>query len=85
MNQNTCESCSHYIQHYTFDDQRFVRICCGHCTYGRVRVKKPDAKICENYIQAKSAAKPFATKEYLTKKLLDYVLRLELTPEIEDS
>ena len=75
----------HYRQHYTFDQRKIFRVYCGHCTYLKVRTKRPDAKICKNYIQADPDETHFVTKEYLSKALLEYLLKLELLPEIHDA
>jgi len=40
------------------------------------------SKACDNYLQSESAEKSFVTKEYLSKALLEYMLGLELLPEI---
>ena len=82
MRQATCASCVYYRQHYTFDRRKIFQIYCGHCTYKRAKTKRPDAKACENYMQADPTEKTFVTKEYLSKALLDYMLKLELLPEI---
>ena len=84
MDQTTCSCCVHYMQHYGFDQRRIFRVYCGHCTYLRPRKKRPDSKICENFVQADSKENAFVTKEYLSKALLDYALKLELLPEIYD-
>ena len=55
---------------------------CGHCTYQKVKAKRPDARACEHYLPSESLEETFATKEYLSKALLEYMLHLELLPEI---
>lgn len=84
MNQNTCNTCTHYRQHYTFDQRKIFRVYCGHCTYQKVKTKRPDSKACENYMHSDPSEKTFVTKEYLSKALLEYMLELELLPEIQD-
>lgn len=85
MNQNTCNTCVYYRQHYVFNQCKIFRVYCGHCTYLNAKTKRPDSKICKNYMQADPDAMPFATKEYLSKALLEYVLNLELLPTIHDA
>ena len=80
-----CKSCTFFRQHYTFDNRKIHQVYCGHCTFSRPKAKHPDARICENYVENKSAKDSFVTKEYLTKALLEYVLKLELLPEIYDT
>ena len=84
MHQNTCNSCQYYRQHYTFNERKIVRVYCGHCTCLRIKTKRPDSKVCENYIENDSNDNPFVSKEYLSKKLLEYVLKLELLPDIQN-
>ncbi len=38
---------------------------------------------CGNYVPGETNVDLFASKEYLTKKLLEHVLNMELLPEIE--
>ncbi len=85
MDRNICSTCMYYRQYYTFDQRKIFRVHCGYCTYSRPKTKRPDSRICENYIQADFVEKAFVTKEYLSKALLEYVLKLELLPEIEDT
>ena len=82
MRTNTCKSCTHYQQHYAFDQRKIFRVYCGHCTLRTVRKKLPDTAACENFSPAPPDENAFATKEYLSKTLLEYMLSLELLPEI---
>lgn len=84
MDNNVCNTCAHYRQHYTFDDRKIFRVYCGHCTYQKVKTKRPDSKACENYLLSESAEKTFVTREYLSKALLEYMFGLELLPNIYD-
>ena len=83
MADTTCESCQHYMQHFAMNKHRIFRVHCGHCTFATPKRKRPDAKICEHYAPGTAPEDAFATKEYLTKELLQYVLSLELMPEID--
>ena len=84
MEENQCNGCQYYRQHYTFDSRRIFRVYCGHCTLERAKRKRPDSKACESYIPGPAQEDAFASKEYLSKELLQYMLSLELLPEIED-
>lgn len=84
MDRTTCNSCAYYCRHYVFNQRKIFRVNCGHCTYSKPKTKRPAAKICENYTLSDPDEKAFATKEYLSKVLLEYVLKLELLPEIHD-
>ena len=48
------------------------------------KTKRADSKACENYMQSDSAEQAFISREYLSKALLEYMLKLELLPEIYD-
>jgi len=82
MDNHSCKTCAYYRQHYALDQRKIFRVYCGHCTYQKVKTKKPDAKACEHYLLSEAVEKGFATKEYLSKSLLEYMLKLELLPEI---
>ena len=84
MNTNRCNTCAHYRQHYALDDRRIFRVYCGHCTFLKVKRRKPDTEACEHYIPSAPDETAFASKEYLSKELLSYVLGLEILPEIRD-
>ena len=84
MEQNTCKNCVHYRQHYAFDQRKIFRVYCGHCTYPKAKTKRPDAKACENYRKTDPNEEAFVTREYLSKVLLEYMLKLELLPEIQE-
>lgn len=85
MNSNTCNTCIHYRQHYTFDQHGIFRVYCGHCTCLKVRSKRPDSPKCDHYTPCESKENAFAGKEYLSKALLEYMLKLELLPEIQNA
>lgn len=84
MDNSHCSDCRYYLRHYTFDKRKIFRVYCGHCTFSNPKRKRPDAKICENYIPGTAQEDAFVSKEYLSKELLHYLLNLELLPEIED-
>jgi len=85
MNTNTCNSCLYYRQYYTFDQRKIFQVHCGHCTFQRPKAKRPDGKICAHYEQAAPTESPFVTKEFLSRALLEYMLKLDLLPEIFDT
>ncbi|MBP1575981.1 MAG: hypothetical protein IJC85_01895 [Oscillospiraceae bacterium] len=84
MNQDVCDTCVYYRRHYVFDQRHLFRVYCGHCTFLKAKARKPDAKSCENYIPSDPGETAFVRKEYLSKVLLEYVLGLELLPEIHN-
>ena len=79
-----CKNCRYYLRHYTLDNRRIFRVYCGHCTFSRAKRRQPDTKACENFVPGAAKENAFATKEYLSKELLQYVLSLDLLPEIEE-
>ena len=83
MNPTVCAGCAYYRQHYTFDNRHIFRVHCGHCTFRKVKNKLPDTKACENYVAGYPMESSFVSKEYISKTLLEYVLKLELLPEIQ--
>lgn len=84
MNKVYCHSCQHYIQHYALRDGRLIQVCYGHCVYANPKAKRPDQKACEYFVQGVKDTEQFVSNEYLSKKLLDKVLSMELLPKIED-
>ena len=85
MDSNRCGCCSYFQQHYAINKNgKLFRVCCGQCLFNRAKARRPDAKICDNFLQGGSDTSRFATTTYLTKELLQYVLSLPLFPEIED-
>ena len=85
MEKLICKNCAHFYQHYAFDNQQIFRIYCGHCALKHPKNKKPDAPACASFVPAPPDENAFATKEYLSKELLQYLLSLELLPKIEDA
>ena len=85
MENQTCQNCKYYRQHYGLDETGIFRVYCGHCTCARVKSKKPHQKACENFLLAENRESAFATKHYLSKTLLDWIRQLELLPEIRDT
>lgn len=84
MSDNHCKNCQYYLQHYTLDKRKIFRVYCGHCTLGKPKRKLPDAKACEGFVLGEAQEDAFASKEYLSKELLQYVLSLDLLPEVVD-
>ena len=81
---NSCKQCIHYVQHYGLFEGKLRPIFCGHCLFEHRKCKKPDAAICDQFIQNTSPYSKMVTKEYLTKKLLQHILDMELWQPLED-
>ena len=71
------------MQHFSMNQGKFFRVYCGHCTFVKPKKKLPDHKACGNFASGPAPEESFVKKEYLSKELLDYVLRLELLPQSE--
>ncbi len=82
MDQNKCKDCAHFLQHYILNDTGLLAVQCGHCTHIRAKTKRPYAKACSDFATGTPDTARFATRAYLTKKLLQDTLELELLPEI---
>lgn len=85
MEKNTCGGCAYYYQHYAFNKRKIFRVNCGHCVMPKTRTRRPYTVACDNFIPAPPDEDAFATKEYLSKELLQYVLNLQMLPKIEDA
>lgn len=83
MKDKQCKDCQYYYQHYSLDKRKIFQVCCGHCTFSGSRRKLPDAAACNSFTPAAPREQAFASKEYLSKELLQYVLKLDLLPNIE--
>ena len=85
MCENKCKNCRRYIQHYALNDRFLFQVNYGHCTLPEMRrPKQPDTKACVKFECRPSEENPFVTKEYLSKRLLEHVLNMDLLPEIID-
>lgn len=83
MQELKCKNCGHFHQHYALNGRELHWVYCGHCSVPKIRIKKPDEKICQYFIPGKPDEDAFVRKEYLGKELLKYLMELELLPEIQ--
>ncbi|MDY3618429.1 hypothetical protein [Agathobaculum sp.] len=49
MNEQTCENCKYFYQHYVKLPKRFTTANCGHCVYPRMKKRTPDNPACEYF------------------------------------
>ena len=84
MQEYTCNTCANYRQHYTFDQQKIFRVFCGHCTFPKVKTVRPFKKSCVFYEPGGVHLDAFVSKEFLSKSLLEYMMKLDLLPNIKD-
>ena len=85
LSDKHCKDCKNFSQHYTLDSRRIFRIHCGHCTLHPPKHKKPHTAACKNFAPGTPQEDAFISKEYLSKELLQYMLQLELLPEITEA
>lgn len=84
METNHCSDCQHFIQHYGFFEGAFRKVYCGHCIQPKLRSRKPDSNICQLYLPKAADGDVPVKKYYLTEKLLNYVLSLEIYSDPTD-
>lgn len=84
MEKQMCKDCAYYLQYYAMKAGKIFRVFCGHCTRQGVRKKIPTAMACDGFAPGETDESSFADKEYLSKELLQYVMKLELLPQIEN-
>ena len=82
MEGKTCAQCMHFLQHYGLRNHKLYKLYCGHCVAVSVKHRRPDAKACASYLQGVADEDAFVTKEYLSHRLLEHVLQMELLPEV---
>ena len=85
MENPTCQTCARFHQHYGISEGKIFRLHCGHCVYPKMRNKRPTATACQHYVFAPPEEDNFVSRHYLTKKLLQHILNMELMPPIEDA
>ena len=85
MDDKTCKTCTRFHQHYILSEGRIIRVFCGHCTFPKIRTKRPFNKACENYSYAPPDEDAFADQKYLTKEMIRNLFRMEFLPPIEDA
>lgn len=86
METTICRNCEHFHLHYTLDQYQATPLDCGHCSYPRLKKRRPSAPACVHYAKQK-APKELPDREkvlsFLTVDLLEYILGLELPPEVD--
>ena len=85
MKDQICKNCVHFHQHYVLDSHRATAINDGHCSYPRLKSRKPNKPACEHFALPTTPADLPNRKEvidYLTKDTLRHILELVLPPEI---
>jgi len=87
MEQEICQDCEHFKQHYHISGEYAFLINCGHCVCPGLKHRKASAKACERFIKREGLGVPDReqTIRYLTTKVLDRIMALELPPIMEKS
>ena len=85
MSNAKCKNCQYFYPHYVLGEQKIGWVNCGHCVFPKLRHKRPDTPACPHFVQGEADTARFADKRYLSKALLNYVLSLELLPEIKEA
>ena len=78
--ENRCGECQHFYQHYVLDAQSCVKVFCGHCSYPRLKSRKPDAPGCKHFVPGERELPE--SRHFLTMELLRWIESLEKPPEI---
>ena len=83
--ERICKNCVHYRRHYVLNRERCTPVNCGHCTYPRIKGRKPDHEACAHFeFQDNSGDLPDRQEviDYLTTDFLREVLEKRLPPEV---
>ncbi len=84
MTNETCATCKHFHQHYSLKDGILTRVYCGHCTFPRVKHKRPCNKTCPHYVRGTADEEIYATKKYLTREMIRQLFNMEFFPFAKD-
>ena len=84
MKKPVCSYCIHFNQHYILDSQRCTTVNCGHCTYPRIKPRKPDSPACEHFEECTERDLPKREQviSFPTTEFLEAILKKPLPPEI---
>ena len=85
MSEKQCNECKYFHQHYILDSQRCATVHCGHCTYPRIKHRKPDAPACAYFERCAERDLPDRNQviSFLTTTFLEEILKLQLPPEVK--
>ena len=87
MNNPVCQNCAHFRQHYIMDVQWAQPVHCGHCTYPRLKNRKPDTPACK-FFSSKATPDCLPDRaeaiQFLTVDVVKKIMELTLPPAIRD-
>lgn len=49
MEQKTCKTCAHFVQHYRKAKRKYWPVAWGHCTKPRIKPRCDENPACEHY------------------------------------
>ena len=81
MEQEICKFCTHYVQHYALTKSLCITVECGHCTWPRMKGRKPGTKACGHFeLRQEPLSLPERERviRFLTVDVLQRILSLEL-------
>ena len=88
MENLTCRQCEHFHIHYILDKHRATPLDCGHCSYPRLKKRRPSEAACIHYsenLMSKDLPDRTGVLDFLTVEMLEYIMGLALPPEVEDA
>ena len=77
--EKACKDCGHFRRHYILDEQACTPVNCGHCTYPRLKNRKPDTLACTHFVLREQPEQE--NRHFLTMELVKWLRSLELPPE----
>ena len=86
MSEEVCADCVHFRQHYILDEQSCMTVNCGHCVHSRLKGREPTHRACKAFeLRAQPPSIPNRNHviRFLTTQVLEYILSLDLPPEIK--
>ena len=86
MNENICQNCIYFRQHYVLDSQSAMKAECGHCVFPRIKRRRPGQVACAHFTGRTEEPKLPDRKgivHFLTTELMQYILGFDLPPEIK--
>ena len=56
MEEKTCKTCKHFLQHYVRVRSKYMETACGHCIHPRLKSREPEMPACARYCVRRTAA-----------------------------
>lgn len=84
MSNESCKACKHFHQHYSLKDGILTQVYCGHCTFPRVKHKRPYSKTCAHFTPGVPDEEMYASRKYLTREMIKHLFEMEFFPLAKD-